>query len=70
MCIFKVPCTIRIAFQWSLLAVTSVEDGLRKVGLENRTLETEESLYWFLQRDPIKRVYLCSHKNPEIISPG
>ena len=48
---------------------TNAWDGLRKGLWKNRTSETEEPLYGFLQLDMIRQVYLYGHKNPESISP-
>jgi pimeloyl-ACP methyl ester carboxylesterase len=48
---------------------TSAWDGLRNSLWKNRTPETEEPLYGFLQLDVIKQIYLHGHKNPELISP-
>lgn len=48
---------------------TSAWDGLRNALWKNRTPETEEPLYGFLQLDTIKQVYLHGHKAPEVINP-
>src|SRR5215210_8404506 len=50
------------------IGFTSAWDGLRNLW-KNRTPETEEPLYGFLQLDVIKQIYLQGHKNPELISP-
>src|SRR6188472_262332 len=50
------------------IGFTSAWDGLRALW-KNRTPETEEPLYGFLQLDMIRQIYLYGHKNPEAISP-
>jgi pimeloyl-ACP methyl ester carboxylesterase len=47
---------------------TTAWDGLRALW-KNRTPETEEPLYGFLQLGGIRQIYLYGHKNPEAISP-
>jgi pimeloyl-ACP methyl ester carboxylesterase len=51
------------------IGFTKAWDGLRNALWKNRTPETENPLYGFLQFDTIKQVYLHGHKNPETISP-
>jgi pimeloyl-ACP methyl ester carboxylesterase len=48
---------------------TKAWDGLRNALWKNRTPETENPLYGFLQFDTIRQVYLHGHKNSETISP-
>jgi pimeloyl-ACP methyl ester carboxylesterase len=50
------------------IGFTSAWDGLCALW-KNRTPETEEPLYGFLQLDMIRQIYLYGHKNPEAISP-
>ena len=51
------------------IGFTSVGNSLIDAVSKNRTSQTEEQLYGFLEPDPIKQVYLYGHKNPEVISP-
>ena len=48
---------------------TNAWDGFRNALWKNRTPETEDPLFAFLQYETFKQVYLHGHKNPDIISP-